>query len=228
MKDLHERSFDLVSVGPVRVKGMSRHQDTGDVIHLMLICAKGTRFVKQHFMRHRHNQHPCLRWVSKHDSLFRHLHEEPLFNFFGDKEDMLVWDVRTQVGMTRGYCRLELLTSVRPARREIVALRQRQCQLEHLFMGEFCGCKRCAGYLVHQFRKKSFEKRETKEKRGGNVKCTVYRLWHQDESLTSETSRQRNEKKQPFRCNRELLTVKEGGGTTGKTSKQVIEASISV
>jgi hypothetical protein len=28
----------------------------------------------------------------------------------------------------------------------------------------------CAGSLVHPFRKRSFEKRETKEKRGGNVK----------------------------------------------------------
>src|SRR5437764_3212747 len=29
---------------------------------------------------------------------------------------------------------------------------------------------RCAGYVVHPFRTKSFEKPETKEKRGGNVK----------------------------------------------------------
>src|SRR2546421_6630771 len=28
----------------------------------------------------------------------------------------------------------------------------------------------CAGYLVHPLRTRSFEKRETKEKRGGNVK----------------------------------------------------------
>jgi hypothetical protein len=32
------------------------------------------------------------------------------------------------------------------------------------------GAGTCAGYLVHPFRKKCFEKRETKEKRGGNVK----------------------------------------------------------
>ena len=32
MKDLHQCPFDLVSVGPVKVKGMSRHEYTGDVM----------------------------------------------------------------------------------------------------------------------------------------------------------------------------------------------------
>ena len=47
------------------------------------------------------------------------------------------------------------------------ALVSKQFVLEEQFVDDLL---RCAGSLVHPFRKKAFEKRETKEKRGVNVK----------------------------------------------------------